>query len=202
MTGTQIIYAALTIATGVTADSDNAPLADGETVAETLLPAVVKEVISAALQNDGRVQETIKAHALTFANGTAALPDTVLAEGLELAGLTLAAPNTAHNGRMSRVAYAFDYNRPLRRELGYWCLDGANVLARLPGGSAGALNAGATLSAPTVPNLSNLNAETTLTPSLEQDVKVFLASALRGEAVWQRMTTDYPLLMAQAGAGN
>ena len=97
MTGKQIIYAALTLATGIAADADNAPLADADTVAETLLPNIVQNAVQAALQIDSRVQETIKNHALTLVAGSVALPAAILAEGLEEAGITLAAPNAAHN---------------------------------------------------------------------------------------------------------
>lgn len=125
MTFQEIIDRAMQLATGIEGDDSASVLIDSEMTVEAIYPHALRAVIKDQAKKGLNVQDLMKTHSITFASGTAALPDDLLEEYLS---------SWTYPGRpfVSVVPYQ-DYQRHLLVQIDYLSLN-AGALKFTPAG--------------------------------------------------------------------
>ncbi len=175
-------------------ESESSYIQTAEMLAEVLAPQVAQAVVRDAAGDPNRFQQTLQTVTLSFTDGVATLPSNVLTEYLSQA--TVSDPADTESAKYTSWIKNFqDFRNSPDSLLGYFTANPAGQLYYSPPGTpweSGGSNFGGDIEL-TVPCSITIptNPATTIdvVAELEDQLITDLASAIRGQAAWQNLSS-------------
>jgi hypothetical protein len=174
-----IIDRAFRVANMVGQDANNSLTIDNQVVLEDLAPLALREAIIQKAGTDSENGGIKRSHALTFVNGTATLPDTVIEECLDTSSLVSTTDDDITQLSSYQPRY-LDFQRPAHNQLSYFTVQGRNILFRDSFGDPGEYNGAISLVAVSMPAVVAITADLGIGTDVAESAIKILAAKLRG----------------------
>lgn len=176
-----IIDRAYRIVVGAGLDPHESAVVDNSFVFEDLFPLALREACVMMANEDAAGAESLRrTYTLTFVNGVADMPDTVLEEFLDRSYLyDTAAPENSEFNSYQTSLHAYHY--PANPQLGHYAVQGATILYRAPYEDVATHDGDADLSVVGVPDVPlSMTAAMDISTELSEKIIEVLAGMARG----------------------